>query len=202
MFNMNRSVLPAPAVGLLAVVIVSACSGLTSSSDFDPARLDTMQTYQTWDWAYAKDGSVGDLRSSDRLIDDPLLDKQIRGMVESSLLNKGYHRVDGGTPDFRVGYHVSINGRMDVSYINTYYGYGWGGYWGPYGPSFGYVQTTPSVQEYREGTLIIDIVDGPANELAWRGVVQGEVHEKRAADERRDALAKAIDTALKDFPPG
>ena len=199
---MNRSVLPAPAVVLLATVVVTACSGLTSSSDFDPARLDTMRTYQTWDWAYAKDGSVGDLRSSDRLIDDPLMDKQIRGMIESSLLTKGYHRVEGEDPDFRVGYHISMNGRMDVSYINTYYGYGWGGYWGPYGPSFCYVQTTPSVQEYREGTLIIDIVDGRANELAWRGVVQGELHEKRGADERREALVKAIDEALKDFPPG
>ena len=199
---MNRSVLPAPAVVLLVAAVVTACSGLTSSSDFDPARLDTMRTYQTWAWAYAKDGSVGDLRSSDRVIDDPLMDKQIRGMVESSLLTKGYHRVDGDDPDFRVGYHISMNGRMDVSYINTYYGYGWGGYWGSYGPSFGYVQTTPSVQEYREGTLIIDIVDGRANELAWRGVVQGELHEKRGADERREALVKAIDEALKDFPPG
>ena len=199
---MNRSVLPAPAVVLLAAVVATACSGLTSSSDYDPARLDTMRTYQTWDWAYAKDGSVGDIRSSDRAIDDPLMDKRMRGLVESSLLNKGYHRVEGGDPDFRVGYHVSLNGRLDVSYVNTYYGYGWGGYWGPYGPSFGYVQTTPSVQEYREGTLIIDIVDGRANELAWRGVVQGEVHEKRDADERQEALARAIDEALKDFPPG
>ena len=116
---MNRSVHPAPAVVLLATVAVTACSGLTSSSDYDPARLDTMRTYQTWDWAYAKDGSVGDLRSSDRVIDDPLMDKQIRGMVESSLLTKGYHRVDGDDPDFRVGYHISMNGRMDVSYINT-----------------------------------------------------------------------------------
>jgi hypothetical protein len=199
---MNRSVLPAPAVVLLAAVVATACSGLTSSSDYDPARLDAMRTYQTWDWAYASDGSVGDIRSSDRAIDDPLMDKRMRGLVESSLLNKGYHRVEGGDPDFRVGYHVSLNGRLDVSYVNTYYGYGWGGYWGPYGPSFGYVQTTPSVQEYREGTLIIDIVDGQANELAWRGVVQGEVHEKRDADERQEALARAIDEALKDFPPG
>ena len=198
---MNRSVLPAPAVVLLFAVAATACSGMTSSSDFDPERLDAMRTYQTWDWAYTKDGTVGDIRSSDRLIDDPLADKRIRDSIESSLLNKGYHRVEGENPDFRVGYHVSLNGRLNLTYVNTYYGYGWGGYWGPYGPSFGYVQTTPSVQEYREGTLIVDIVDGSANELAWRGVVQAEVHEKRDAQERQKAFDKAVNEVLKDFPP-
>ena len=37
---MNRSVLPAPAVVLLYAVAMTACSGMTSSSDFDPAQLD------------------------------------------------------------------------------------------------------------------------------------------------------------------
>ena len=199
---MNRSLLPAPAVGLLVALATTACSGLTSSSDYDPARLDTIRTYQTWGWAYTSDGKVGDIRSSDRIVDDPLANKNIQASIESNLLNKGFHRVESGDPDFRVGYHVSINGRMDVSYINTYYGYGWGGYWGPYGPSFGMVYSTPTVSQYREGTLIIDVVDGRANELAWRGVVQGEMHEKRDADERQQAVDKAIKEALKDFPPG
>jgi hypothetical protein len=64
------------------------------------------------------------------------------------------------------------------------------------------VYSTPTVSQYREGTLIIDVVDGRENELAWRGVVQGEMHEKRDAQERQQAVDKAIKEALKDFPPG
>jgi len=199
---MNRSLLPAPAVVLLVAIATTACSGLTSWSDYDPGRIDTVRGYQTWDWAYTSDGKVGDVRSSDRVLDDPILDKKIQSSIESNLLGKGFHRTEGGDPDFRVGYHVSINGKMDVSYINTYYGYGWGGYWGPYGPTMGMYYSTPTVREYREGTVIVDVVDGRANELAWRGVVQGEVHEKRDAQERQKALDKAINEAMKDFPPG
>ena len=50
--------------------------------------------------------------------------------------------------------------------------------------------------------LILDIVDGSSNELVWRGVVSGEVHEKRDAQERQEAIDRAIEEALKDFPPG
>lgn len=198
---MNRSSFPAPAVLLLALATV-ACSGLTSWSDFDPGRIDAVREYQTWDWAYTDDGKVGDIRSYDRVVDDPILEERIRSYIASDLQDKGFRKIEQGDPDFRVGYHLSINGRMDLSYINTYYGYGWGGYWGPYGPTMGLTYSTPTVREYQEGTLIVDVVDGAADELAWRGVVQGEVHERRDAQERREALDRAIKQALKDFPPG
>jgi hypothetical protein len=199
---MHRSRVPAPAALLLLAVATTACSGLTSWSDYDPGRIDTVRGYQTWDWAYTSDGKVGDIRSYDRIIDDSILEKRIQSYIESDLQSKGLQRVEGGNPDFRVGYHLSINGKMDLSYINTYYGYGWGGYWGPYGPTMGLTYSTPTVREYQEGTLIVDVVDGGADELAWRGVVQGEVHEKRDAQERQQALNKAIKQAMKDFPPG
>jgi hypothetical protein len=187
---------------LFIAALNAGCSGLESWSDYDPARLDDLRVYRTWDWEYTDDGKVGDIRSSDRIVDDPLADGRLRTAIESALAEKGYERLEGEDADFTVGYHVSIDGRMDVTYINSYYGYGWGGYWGPYGPSFGMSYSTPSVRQYQEGTLIVDVVDGPSNQLAWRGVVSGEIHEKRDAYERQQAIDRAVEEALKDFPPG
>ncbi|MCL7963359.1 MAG: DUF4136 domain-containing protein [marine benthic group bacterium] len=200
--RMRFSWITFPAGILLAGLALTGCSGLESWSDFDPAKADEIRAYETWDWAPFEGEKAGDIRSNDRLVDDPMTDRRIRSSVEAKLAEKGLRRTEGGSPDFRIGYHVSIDGRMDVTYINSYYGYGWGGYWGPYGPSFGMGYSTPSVRQYNEGTLILDIVDGSSNELVWRGVVSGEVHEKRDAQERQEAIDRAIGEALKDFPPG
>jgi len=198
----NRSSFPAPAVLVLLASATAACSGLTSWSDYDPGRIDTVRGYQTWDWELTSEGKVGDIRSYDRIVDDPILEGRIQSSIESNLQAKGFRKIEQGDPDFRVGYHLSISGRMDLSYVNTYYGYGWGGYWGPYGPTMGLTYSTPTVREYQEGTLIVDVVDGREDQLAWRGVVQGEVHERRDAQERQQALEKAVKEAMKDFPPG
>lgn len=200
--RVRRSWTDIPVGMLLAGLALTGCSGLESWSDFDPAKADAIRAYETWDWAPFEGEKAGDIRSNDRLVDDPMTDRRIRSSVETELAGKGFRRAEGGSPDFRIGYHVSIDGRMDVTYINSYYGYGWGGYWGPYGPSFGMGYSTPSVRQYNEGTLILDIVDGSSNELVWRGVVSGEVHEKRDAQERQEAIDRAIGEALKDFPPG
>ena len=192
------------AVTFAAAIVGSGCSGLESWSDYDPARIDDVRSYQTWDWAPFESDKAGDIRSNDQLVDNPLLDQRIRSSIESNLAAKGLRRVEDGSPDFHVGYHVSIDGKMDVTYINSYYGYGWGGYWGPYGPygpPMGMSYSTPSVRQYQEGTMILDVVDGASNELVWRGVVSGEVHQMRDATERQEAIDKAVKEALKDFPP-
>ncbi len=196
---------PARRVGVATVVAaaaLTACSGLESWSDFDPARVDAMKSYETWAWAPLDGEMAGDIRSNDRLVNEPLLDSRIRASIESTLLEKGFRLVESDEPDFHVGYHLAIDGRMDVTYVNSYYGYGWGGYWGRYGPSFGMSYSTPTYRQYKEGTLVVDVVDGAANEIVWRGVVSGEVHETRDAYERQQAIDRAVDEALKDFPPG
>jgi hypothetical protein len=186
------------AVGALAL---SACSGLDSWSDFDPSRIDGVREYRSWGWAPYGDGKAGDIRSNDRLIDDELLDARLRASIERHLSAKGYRPAEDGAPDFRVGYHVSVEGRMDVGDVNSYYGYGWGGYWGPSGPPRGVSYTPPDVHQYREGTLVVDVVDGGDDQLVWRGVVLGELLERRDARERDESIDRAVRVALKDFPP-
>ena len=120
---------------------------------------------------------------------------RVKRAVDSVLTARGFS--EGGTPDFMVGWHASIEGKMDVNTVNNYYGYGWGRWYGPGYP--GYSSTT--VREYDEGTIIIDMVDARAKELAWRGRGRGEIRPELDPAERERRITDAIAQILETFPP-
>ncbi|MFP4208362.1 MAG: DUF4136 domain-containing protein [Wenzhouxiangella sp.] len=79
-----------------------------------------------------------------------------------------------------------------------------------YGPSFynfryGFYNPWPSysisteVQQFSEGTLVIDLIDARTNQMVWEGTARNEVSEKS----RREAASR-LDDAVKrifaDFP--
>ena len=78
---------------------------------------------------------------------------------------------------------------------------GFGGGWGWQG--FGGLQDGSiniTEQDYKEGTLVIDMYDGKTKQLLWRGSAEGTLSEKAAKDENK--LDKAVAKMFKDFPPG
>ena len=52
-----------------------------------------------------------------------------------------------------------------------------------------------------EGTLLIDIIDAGARELAWRGTAEAEVHNEASPEQRQQRLNEAITKILDRFPP-
>ncbi|MEE4638042.1 MAG: DUF4136 domain-containing protein [Wenzhouxiangella sp.] len=79
-----------------------------------------------------------------------------------------------------------------------------------YGPSFydfryGYYNPWPAysisteVQQYSEGTLVIDLIDAQTQQMVWEGTARNEVTERtrREAASRLDAAVKRI---FEDFP--
>ncbi len=69
-------------------------------------------------------------------------------------------------------------------------GWGWGG--------FGDMSTT-TVQNYRVGTLVIDMYDGNSKHLIWRGVSSDTLSNNSQHNEKD--LDKAVDKMFKKFPP-
>jgi Domain of unknown function (DUF4136) len=81
--------------------------------------------------------------------------------------------------------------------------YGYGGYYRPYGwgGSMGVSSyTTYDVQDYKDGSLIIDIVDSKTQKLVWEGVGNKEI-DKPAKDPEK-AINEAVATIMSSFPPG
>jgi len=169
------------AVGAVFLTI-SACSGMSISTDFNPGA--NFSNYETFAWLPAP--QTGDPR-----VDNAIIYNRVKDAVDTELEAKGYREVQNASEaDFLVGYHIALDGRMDVQTVNSYYGYAWGPwYYGGYRDTY--------VRYYDQGTMLIDIVDRRADELAWRGTAQAEVRQN--ADGRQ--IGEAVQKLLARFPP-
>jgi hypothetical protein len=86
--------------------------------------------------------------------------------MSREMSSRGYQRSDN--PDLLVNFFVNTEQRMDVRQVPTpgsFHGYRFNRYatWGGY---------RTEVRHYREGTLVIDLVDARRNMLAWEGIAQ------------------------------
>jgi hypothetical protein len=159
------------------------CSGVTVHHDMDPDA--DLSGYRTYDWATRTKSGNEDPR-----VYNDVVAGQIASAVDSVLHAKGYQETDT-TPDFLVGWHGAIEGKMSTNTIHNNYGYGWG--WYPAG-------STTTARHWDEGTLVIDIVDAETQTLVWRGSAQAELHEE--GDPQRDyaLIATVVTRILDKFP--
>jgi hypothetical protein len=74
---------------------------------------------------------------------------------------------------------------------------GFGGGFGWQGFRDGSINITE--QDYKQGTLVIDMYDAKTKKLLWRGSAEGTLSDKAAKNENK--LDKAAAKMFKDFPP-
>lgn len=182
---------------LTALVALSmvACSGISVNQDFSPGT--DFSRLQTWDFMPSTDRAGGDPRA-----DNDIVEQRIRSAIETQMAGKGFRQVTSGDVDFRVGYYLILDDRVDYHTVNTYYGGGrgwrYGGMYGAYGPGYGSSQTT--AVEYTQGTLIVDFFDVQSRELVWRGTAEGKTHETTDPIEKQERANLAIQKILAQFP--
>ncbi|HJT20792.1 MAG TPA: DUF4136 domain-containing protein [Nitrospira sp.] len=166
------------------VAATAACSSPTIGYDFD-SRVD-FQTYRTYEWLTDAQEVTGDRR-----LDNSLVDTRIRSAIGTELRSKGY-RVSGGTkPDFFVAYHVKLNDMMKGTSTQNYIG----------DRAHGTYTTISDIESYREGTLLLDIVDAASMQLVWRGSALSEVDMGMTPEERNARITRAVRGMLTHFPP-
>ncbi|PTL77720.1 DUF4136 domain-containing protein [Vitiosangium sp. GDMCC 1.1324] len=184
--------------GALLVLGLASCSTLKTSTNYDPNAVQEISSYHTYSWLPVKEGA-------DPNVYNPIIQARVEGAVDHDLQSRGYKKVDPSEQsDFKIGWHGAINHKVDVDYVNSYYGYGWDPWYDPfYGPVAygGTGVTTPVVREYRQGTLILDIVDTASNKLVWRGTAQAELSEKTDANKSQKLINQAVNEMLGKFPP-
>jgi hypothetical protein len=174
------------ALAATVAVMVTGCSGMSIRSDYNPQA--NFDSYSTYAWLPAP--TTGDPR-----LDNAILEGRIKAAVDNALAEKGFRLADNADDaTFWVGYHIGIEGRMDVTTVNSYYGYGWG-------PWYGGAYRDTQVRYYDQGTLLIDVIDAGAQELAWRGTAEAEVHNESSPERRQQRLNEAVTKILDRFPP-
>ena len=170
------------AVSLTA--LLSSCSSLDISTDYDPTQ--DFSKYKTYRWARIKERDPNDI-----LTKNLRLRKRVLVAVNKGLQEKGFEKLDRGKPDFIVFVHAGVQQKTNVYYQG---GYHYGGWWGPYG---GY----SSVSTYKQGTLVVDIVDTEEKELSWRGIASDVVQSYSDPEALQEELDYVISIMFEDFPP-
>src|ERR1700741_1368816 len=149
-------------------------------TDYD--RAANFAQYKTYSWEQVK---TRDSLNVDR----------IKSAVNATLAAKGWTQVDSGG-DVSI---VAIEITRDQQTLNTFYdGFGGGWGWRRFGGG-GFGEATTTEQDYKVGTLVIDLYDAKTKQLIWRGSAQDTVSDKAMQNEKN--LDKGVAKMFKKFPP-
>ena len=178
------------ALSILCIVI-TACTGPTISSEHDPEALSNIARYQTYVWQPHPVGT--DTRVN------PAVGPLVVGAADETLAAKGYRLAAAGTPDFVIAWHVTIEAKQQVSEIDVTPSARAPGGRFPGGSPTPY-QTVPLTREFNEGTLILEIAEGPTQRVVWRGWAQAEIQKTVEPAEREKRIRETVRKILDELP--
>jgi len=162
---------------LLAFCLMD-CS-LKIYSDFD--HNISIKKYKTFGWP---DHEKLDIKNN------PLYNEQTENVIQREvalqLTKKGY-QFSELQPDLRIHYHIVLE---NWSITPDPFGYEYDSYW---------LNREIHLYEYREGTLIIDLVDPKTDFLVWRGWVVNFNNQKKAGQIEKQ-IKKATPKIFEAFP--
>lgn len=164
-------------MGLLVLALSAAVAAQDVHTDYD--HNTNFSQYHTYSWAKVQ-------------TENPLWQQRIQDAVDKDLQSKGWQRVNSGGEVALTAVGATHN---QQAYQTFYDNMGPGWWWGGFGP-----QTTTTVQNYRVGTLVLDMYNNQNHRLIWRGVATDTLSDKPQNNENK--LQKAVNKMFDHFPPG
>jgi hypothetical protein len=156
---------------------------------------------------YDKDANFGQYKTfalyrSDSIHDaiSQLNQNRIINAIKNEMTKKGFQET-AENPDLLVNTVAIFKDRVSVSSTSNYYGYG--GVYRPYYAGYGgggSGTTTYDTRHYKDGSLIIDVIDAKSNKLLWQGIGNKEIDGPAKNPDTN--IPKAITTIMASFPPG
>jgi len=174
---------------LIAALFMFSCGpSLKVTSDYDKS-ID-FQQYKSFSLDKSNDSARQSVSSFNQ--------ERITNAVRSEMIKKSFQ--ESSSPDLIVHTAVIMKDMQSVTANTNYYGYG--GYYRPYGWGGGMstAHTTYDVQNYKDGSLIIDVVDTKTQKLVWEGV--GNKQIDKPSKDLDKAISDAIASIMESFPPG
>src|SRR5713226_8209769 len=164
---------------VLFLVALGTALAQQVKTDFDHQA--NFSQYKTYSWQEIKPANS-------------LRDARIKRAVDAQLAAKGWTVAESGGDVAIVAIATSHTERT----LQTFYdGMGGGWRWRGFG---GMGEATTTEQDYKEGTLVVDIYDTKTQQLIWRGSAEDTLSDKAAKNEKN--LDKGVAKMFKDFPPG
>lgn len=174
---------------VLLGAVVAGCAPISVRVDQDPQA--DLSGYRGWGWL-PEPAATGQQR-----LDDAALHQSIRRAIEAQLASRGY--VAASEPQFRVGYHVSIEEQLRIREVSTSTPRRH-----PQGDRETVIRadTTTYVNRYERGTLVIDVVDASSGALVWRGAAERYLRREPTRAEMDESVRQAVEKILARFPGG
>ncbi|ESU25815.1 hypothetical protein FLJC2902T_30050 [Flavobacterium limnosediminis JC2902] len=172
---------------LLITALLVSCSSLTVNTDYDKSvdfsKYKSFSFYELTD----KSGSVSELNK-----------KRIVNAVKNEMTKKGFVE-SAENPDVLINITTILADKKSITANTNYYNYG--GYYRPYYWGGGYAGATTSydVYEYKDGSVIIDVIDASNKQLIWQGIGNKEIDSPSKNPEK--TINEAVAKIMENFPP-
>ena len=164
--------------GAFLMVLLGSAFGQHIQTDFDHQA--NFSQYKTYSWQ--------EIKASNSLWGD-----RIKEAVNAQLGSKGWIQVDSSGNVVIVAIKTTQTERT----LQTFYdGMGGGWRWRGFG---GFGESTTTEQDYKEGTLVVDMYDASTKQLIWRGSAEEVLSDKAEKNEKN--LDKGVAKMFKSFPP-
>ncbi len=172
------------AVILSSLILASSCGPtLTVTSDYDhTANFSQFHTFRIvqLDQQYQALSQFNQTR--------------VINAVNAQMLAKGFTQSE--SPDLLVNITSILKNKQEI--VANSYGYG-GGY-RPYAWGGGNMSTTVNVQDYQNGSLIIEVANASTKKLLWEGIGNQDIDQPSSNPEQ--AINNAVQKIMASFPPG
>lgn len=166
------------------MALLSSCgSGFEAFSDHDKSV--NLQDYKTYSWQNIQEIES---KGSNPLYYNELNDKRIKEAVNAEMGKRGFSEInkDG---QLQLHYHILVEDKIESSIE-------------PAGVQYNNRIANPkqlNIYQYRQGTLIVDIMDAKKNILVWRGWATDVITNSMKKNPEA-AISQAVAAIFKKFP--
>ncbi len=179
----------------LALLVVSCATTPRVRTDYLPqedfSRYHTFAVHPEMSKASTVNPEIG-----------PTLVARVKQAAITGMQAREFDHVDPTTADLLVVVHGHLEDKIDVrpyGYVVPHYHYHRSGHDRGYAYGYGY-DLGYRAYDYRQGTLIVDLIDRTKRELVWRGWSRHQLSSHRPLDGEK--VATQVIHILQSFPPG
>jgi hypothetical protein len=172
------------AAAMLAAFAACRSSNVEVRTATSPdAQLAGRTTFRILHVPAPQDGAS--LMSADPMLDNSITNRAIREEIRNAFEKRGY-RFSPEAPDLDIAFYATAAPKLDIRAFD--YGYTWSGFPRQY----------VDVEQYEQGTVIVDVVDPATHRLLWRG--QGVARVDPDPNKYVKEIRKAVDEIVEKFP--
>ncbi len=185
---LNRMKTTIKFTGILAATLLLAnLSFAQVTADYDKeADFSKYHTYSIAGWQ----------QDSDKILTD-FDKKRILDALNAEFSKRGLELAENNGDAIITLYIVVEDKTSTTAYTNYVGGMGYGGRWG-WGMGSTSATTSYSENDYKEGTMVVDMYDEESKKLVWQGVIQTVVEDN--PQKREKTIPKKMKKLMKKYP--